>query len=266
MVIGSRKCGTTWLYENFQRDPDVSVSRKVKESGFFARADDLDFEYYEKLFPESSGKRVEVDSSLVYSDVSSSKIFAYNPQMKIALILRDPVEYAVSRYLHLVRKGQVSPEDISNIVMHDSNLKCELDYQCMLARFEVFQRLGSFLIVPYSLLAADPTSFYRTIKSHLIGKPTNEFEPELDRVNVSRWSKWSFMTRMLSRAASGARRRRFHFVVNLAKSLKIHKLLEKQMDESQIVALKESVSRAIMTGHGAAVELYRQIEKLSAVK
>jgi hypothetical protein len=266
MVVGSRKCGTTWLYENFQKDPDISVSRKVKESGFFARADDLDFEYYDKLFPESPGKRVEVDSSLVYSDVSSSKIFAYNPQMKIALILRDPIEYAVSRYLHLLRKGQVSPEELSNIVMHDDVLKRELDYRSMLTRFEMFQKLGSLLIVPYSLLATDPTKFYRTIKSHLVGKSGNQYEPKLDRVNVSRLSTWSLMTRVLSRAAIKARSRRLHFVVNFVKSLKVHKLLEKQMDVGQIVALNEGVSRAIMTGHGAAVDLYRQIEKQFVVK
>jgi hypothetical protein len=186
--------------------------------------------------------------------------------MKIALILRDPIEYAVSRYLHLLRKGQASPEDISSIVMHDDILMRELDYLSMLTRFETFQKLGSLLIVPYSHLATDPAGFYRAIKSHLIGASDNHYEPKLTRVNVSRWSKWSFATRVLSRAAIGARRRRLHVFTNLAKSLRVHKLLEKQMDESQIVTLRESVSSALMTGHGAAVDLYRQIEKQFVVK
>lgn len=261
MVVGSRKCGTTWLYENFLKDPDISVSHKVKESGFFARADDLDFDYYEKLFPETPGKRVEVDSSLIYSDVSSTKIHAYNPEMKIALILRDPVEYTVSRYLHLLRKGQASPEDISGIVLHDSVLMHELDYPSMLSRFETFRQLGSLLIVPYSYLATDPAGFYRTIKSHLIGASDSHYEPALARVNESRLSRWTFVTGMLSRAAIEARRRRLHVVVNLAKGLKVHKLFERKLDESRIGDLRESVSRALMTGHGAAVGLYRQIEK-----
>ena len=40
LVIGSRKCGTTWLYENFLADPDVCVSRKVKELPFEFTLDD----------------------------------------------------------------------------------------------------------------------------------------------------------------------------------------------------------------------------------
>src|SRR5215208_6023553 len=139
LVIGSRKCGTTWLYENFLDDPDIAVSRKVKESGFFARADDRDFSYYEGLFPESQGRRVEVDSSLVYSHTAPGKILEYNPEMKIALILRDPVEYAVSRFLHLQRKRQVSAAHIADTVTNDNVLRDELDYVSMLARFEAFQ-------------------------------------------------------------------------------------------------------------------------------
>src|SRR5919112_4357571 len=155
LVIGSRKCGTTWLYQNFLDDPDIAVSRKVKESGFFARADDHDFSYYEGLFPQSPGKRVEVDSSLVYSPTAPAKILEYNPQMKIALILRDPVDYAVSRFLHMQRKRQVSAAHIADTVKSDNVLRRELDYVSMLARFEPFRRQGSMLILPYSVLASD---------------------------------------------------------------------------------------------------------------
>lgn len=259
IVVGSRKCGTTWLYENFRSDPDIVVSHKVKESGFFARADDLDFSYYENLFPESPGTRVEVDSSLAYSDVSAGKILAYNPRMRIVLILRDPVEYAVSRYLHLLRKGQVSAAEISQAVAHDDVLIRELDYPSMLARFEAFRKLDSLLVVPYSLLASDPAGFYGTIKTHLVGADSG-FRPSPGRINVSRSSKWLLMTRALSRAANAARKRKLHFVVNLAKRLGAHKLLEKKMDDSGIAALREGVSRALAAGHGASVDLYRQVE------
>jgi hypothetical protein len=265
VVIGSRKCGTTWLYENFRNDPDLAVSREVKESGFFARADDLDYAYYERLFPVSAGTRIEVDSSLVYSDVSSRKMLAYNPCMKIALILRDPVEFAVSRYFHLLRKGQVSAAEISSLVMQDETLNSELDYPAMLARFEAFQSMGSLLTVPYRLLEVDPERFYETIKTHLVGPTNRGFRPALDRVNVSRSSKWRLMTSALSRAAVAARKRRLHSVVNLAKGLKLHKLLEKRVNVDQIAALREDVSRTLMSRHGASVDLYRQVESRFAV-
>jgi hypothetical protein len=261
LVIGSRKCGTTWLYENFLADPDVCVSRKVKESGFFARADDHDRAYYESLFPDSPGQRVEVDSSLAYSDVAPARIMAYNPQMKLVLVIRDPVEYAVSRYLHMQRKDQLSPARIPDLVANDGVLRGELDYATMLARFERFRAQGSLLVVPYSLLASDPASFYGTVKRHLLGRTGSGFRPKADRVNVSRSSRWARVRGMMSRAANAARQRRLHGVVNLAKKLGLHRLLEKPVDAGQLAALRESVAQAVAASHGASVELYRQIER-----
>jgi hypothetical protein len=261
LVIGSRKCGTTWLYENFLSDPDIAVSRKVKESGFFARPDDRDFSYYEGLFPEAPGRRVEVDSSLVYSNTAPQKIFEYNPEMKIALILRDPVEYAVSRFLHMQRKRQVSAADIVHTVTNDNVLHDELDYVSMLARFEAFRRRGSMLILPYGLLASDPVSFYRRAKLHLIGPSDSGFRPKSERVNVSRTSTWSGMSGLLSRAANSARKRRMHGLVNFAKGLTAHKRLEKQVDAREVAALRESVARAVNGQYGASVQLYGQIER-----
>jgi hypothetical protein len=261
LVIGSRKCGTTWLYENFLADPDICVSRKVKESGYFARAGEGDSAYYESLFPESTGQRVEVDSSLVYSDESPARIMAYNPQMKLVLVIRDPVEYAVSRYLHMQRKDQLPPARIPDLIASDGVLRSELDYATMLARFARFRAQGSLLVVPYSLLASDPASFYRVIKGHLVGRSGSGFQPKADRVNVSRSSSWAQVRGMLSRAANAARRRRLHGVVNLAKRIGLHRLLEKPVDARQLAALRESVSRAVITSHGASVELYRQIER-----
>lgn len=260
LVVGSRKCGTTWLYDNFLEDPDISVSRKVKESGFFARADDPDTGYYEGLFPESPGSRVEVDSSLAYSETAPAKILAYNPHMKIALILRDPVEYAVSRFVHMRRKDQLSPAGILEVVMHDSVLGSELDYPAMVARFGEFRRRGNLLLLPYSLLAADPAAFYERVKLHLIGRSESGMRPKTDRINASRSSKSSTVTGLLSRAAIAARRRRLHFVVNFAKSVGIHRLLEKPTDAGSVAAMRDSVAKAVVANHGASVELYRQIE------
>ena len=51
LVIGTRKAGTTWLYENFKLDSDFLVSEKVKESGFFSKEliQDYDIRSYTSL-------------------------------------------------------------------------------------------------------------------------------------------------------------------------------------------------------------------------
>ena len=261
VVMGSRKCGTTWLYENFKKDPDISVSRKVKESGFFACPDDTDARAYEKLYPKGRGNRVEVDSSLIYSHISARKIMGYNPAMRVALILREPVEYAVSRYIQAIRKGEISEKEISKAVVEEELLRSELDYPELVKRLEDFESKGNVLIVPYSLLQNAPSRFYFTVKSHLIGNSSECFEPSLEKINVARKGRWTVATSVLSHAAVMARRHKLHSIVNLAKAMGLHKLFEKSYDNYDIHDLKKIVSPSIVENYASSVSLYGKIER-----
>lgn len=261
LVVGSRKCGTTWLYENFKNDPELCVSRTVKESGFFARPDDRDFDYYDSLYPDSSAKRVEVDSSLVYSNASAGKIHAYRPDMNIVLILRHPVEYTVSRFSHLLRKGQLDSDNFDESILDNEILQQELDYPAMIQRFHQFERHGHFFVVPYLLLGRDPQRFYDVIKKCLIGGEIAPFKPTAGKVNAARESRWTFGTWLLSSAARHARRHRLHFAANWAKRLGIHRLLEKTTDQHRLDAMKERVSEALEEKYRLSIEIYNNIEK-----
>jgi hypothetical protein len=181
--------------------------------------------------------------------------------MKIVLILRDPIEYAVSRYLHLARKGQTSQSDISTLVREDNTLNQELDYLAMTSRFRKFQQTGNLLVIPYKILKVDPVLFYQTVKSHLIGDSKISYRPDLGRINSSRASKWKFMTKLLSGAAVKARERRLHTLVNWAKSFGFHKLIERRWDDRDILHLRELVTESVMTGHQSSVDIYNQVEK-----
>lgn len=261
VVVGSRKCGTTWLYENFKKDPGLTVSLKVKESGYFASPGVDDSAAYDSLYPTDSDNRVEVDSSLIYSDVSADKMLRHNPDMRVVLILREPVEYAVSRYVHAVRKGEICRQDIGEAVIGEALLKTELDYPKLLRRFQAIEDRGNLLSVPFSLLQRDPQRFYSEIRSHLVGISGHGFEPCTDRINVARKSKWTAASSALSRAAIMARGLKLHSIVNLAKSTRLHTLLERPYDEMDVDQLAHAVRRPIKEHYGDSVDLYHSIER-----
>lgn len=50
LVIGSRKCGTTWLYEVFRRHPEICVSAKVKQSNYWCAFFERGQDWYEAFF------------------------------------------------------------------------------------------------------------------------------------------------------------------------------------------------------------------------
>ncbi|MEQ9423715.1 MAG: sulfotransferase [Cyclobacteriaceae bacterium] len=101
LIVGAPKCGTTTLYSNLLKHPDIFLS-PIKEPHFFGS--DLSYSEfrqkankYADLFGKTDKKVVgEASTWYLYSKTAASEIRAYNPQMKIIIMLRNPVNAAFS--------------------------------------------------------------------------------------------------------------------------------------------------------------------------
>jgi hypothetical protein len=232
-VIGTRKAGTTWLYENFRKNPGVVVSDKVKESGFFTGKSNLEAGDYEALLPtDQKGYAVEVDASVCYSDQAPSAIHRYNPKMNIVLIFRSPVGYLESRHTHSLRKGELSQASAAEALAKNQWLRNELDYSGILNRFSEPDNNGQLTVLPYELLKSDPHKFYDLVLQGL-GVTNNQHQPFVNPVNVARSSAVPFLSAMFSNAAKLARKFGAHRIVNLAKSFGVHSALERELTPEQ---------------------------------
>lgn len=108
-VIGAGKAGTTWLYEVLTAHPGVVTSR-AKETMYFDEHYHRGVDWYHSLFPAAPEAQVigEVSNSyLAAAPFVAPRIAAYNPEMRLVAMLRDPVDRAFSNYLFFVRNGQV---------------------------------------------------------------------------------------------------------------------------------------------------------------
>ncbi|HVW23312.1 MAG TPA: sulfotransferase [Candidatus Saccharimonadales bacterium] len=117
LIIGAPRCGTTSLHDKLSRHPEIFMSN-IKEPHFFSS---FDFPFpeneihhvthnpdvYGRLF-EDAGNRLAGESSTYYlaDPEAPAKIKAYNPDMKLIAILRDPVDRAYSQYLQYERRGK----------------------------------------------------------------------------------------------------------------------------------------------------------------
>jgi hypothetical protein len=102
LIAGVQKGGTTALYDYLAEQPDVALSR-VKETHFFddeARDWNLpDYGAYHAQFAPPHGRPCgEATPIYVYWKRSLERICAYNPAMRLILILRDPVDRAWSHW------------------------------------------------------------------------------------------------------------------------------------------------------------------------
>jgi len=102
VIAGVQKGGTTALFDYLGDYPDVALS-DVKEVHFF---DDEtqdwaapDYGAYHAHFPSADGRPCgEATPIYSYWPNSLERIAAYNPAMKLILVLRDPVERAWSHW------------------------------------------------------------------------------------------------------------------------------------------------------------------------
>ncbi len=113
IVAGVQKAGTTALYDYLAEDPNIGLS-KVKEAHFF---DDEsvdwaapDYAPYHAQFVDGPLIRGEATPIYLYWPRSLERIAAYNPQIKIIVMLRDPVERAWSHWkMEYARGAETEP-------------------------------------------------------------------------------------------------------------------------------------------------------------
>lgn len=104
-IVGAPKSGLTALHDFLAQHPDIFMS-SVKSPYYFSF--DLphspgriaNFEAYQQLFAGAEHQRVigEATGTYLYSTVAARSIHAYNPDAKIIMILRHPVELMYSLY------------------------------------------------------------------------------------------------------------------------------------------------------------------------
>ena len=108
--IGAQKCASSWVHAALGMHPQIGVS-DPKEVDFFSYYFDRGYQWYESHFahPQDRPVRFEASPSYLYDPRTPDRVHAYDPAMKILLMLRDPIERAYSNHLHEVIKGHIGP-------------------------------------------------------------------------------------------------------------------------------------------------------------
>ena len=142
IIVGAPKAGTTSLYHYLSEHPEVFMS-EPKEVNFFSRKEieaqglyyadfkAKDMESYEQLFDGVKHEKAVGEGSVSYLFYPNTpqKIKDVLPDVKIIILLRDPVERAFSHYLMDLRLGLVDMSLESIVSGEVNNEKSRLFYQ-----------------------------------------------------------------------------------------------------------------------------------------
>lgn len=108
------RAGTTTLHHLLRQIPGISVPA-MKETNFFCfdgPQTRRGWKWYAKQFDQDGAVRCELSPRYAKRDLNpdvARQIAAANPEAKIFFIARDPVERAISQYVHCFHMGQNLP-------------------------------------------------------------------------------------------------------------------------------------------------------------
>jgi hypothetical protein len=105
--IGTSKAGSTWLFNALAGHPDVYLASN-KGLYYFDSHFDEGPEWYLDHFRAAGDKPAvgEISHSYLSSPEAAARIAEFNPDMRLLVCLREPVDRAFSDYLDLVKNGQ----------------------------------------------------------------------------------------------------------------------------------------------------------------
>ena len=112
LIIGAQKCGTTSLYQYLIQHPNI-LPAATKEVHFFDLQYARGIDWYLQQFPdraESNCKKPryqtgEASPYYFFHPLVPERVHRHFPQVKLIVLLRNPVDRAISHYYHEVRLG-----------------------------------------------------------------------------------------------------------------------------------------------------------------
>jgi hypothetical protein len=154
LIIGAMKCGTTQLFHTLATHPEVTASA-LKEPNFFVDNPNVGNwwrgpEWYASLFREVPGLRLEASTAYTkdYLDPGVAvRIRSFCPDAKLIFLFRDPVDRAISHYLHSVtEQREERPLHEALLDLKSNYVRLSLYYQQLRAYLERFPRNQMFVL------------------------------------------------------------------------------------------------------------------------
>ncbi|GAB4132126.1 MAG: sulfotransferase [Bacteroidia bacterium] len=163
MIVGAQKAGTTSLKEYLGEHPEITTHPQ-KEFAYFYDDDEYKMGYsfaFNKYFRYSSlqNKLIAKNAGLYVKEEAIARLKHHNPDCKIVLILRDPVERTFSSYNMEYNYGSISEpfSSIRNII--ENNSEGEDDW-----KFEILVGMSIYINFVRNLYRYFPKKNIRILK------------------------------------------------------------------------------------------------------
>lgn len=202
-IVGTMKGGTTILHEFLTLHPEVYAGSE-KEIHYFSLHEDEGLDWYHNHFKHLPLDKRYIDASPTYFDMAASpsipkKIHAYNPNARVIMLARDPIDRAISHFNHFRKVNnfeqvmKITPDEFFSRSIEDSIggttamdlfFSQSLNFSCYFRKAINYKNIfgDNFLAVDNAALAENPQETMDKVFRHL----------RLDPIRSKKFHQWKY--------------------------------------------------------------------------
>lgn len=212
LIVGAQRCGTTSLHRAVAKHPDVAPPMLRKGLHYFDTQYPKGFAWYRGHFPLAAPARLrraargtrpisgESSPYYMFHPLAPERIVADLPDVRLIVMVRDPVERAWSAYTHERARGFESEDFEVALRLENSRLKGEVErlladpgYISLAHRHQAYVHRGHYveqlahlrrLVGPSRLLVVDSQRFFST--------PEKEYAAAIEFLGLRPWTPQAF--------------------------------------------------------------------------
>lgn len=132
IIIGAKKCGTRALLKFIGTHPNVSAAGA--EAHFFDRFYHMGLDWYRDQMPFSTKYQITIEKTPKYlvDKQVPRRVFHMNPKIKLIVVVRNPVERAISEYVqskeNRIKKRHLTARRLAYNSLNDSTIVHRMIY------------------------------------------------------------------------------------------------------------------------------------------
>jgi hypothetical protein len=254
LVIGTKKSGTTWIYNILKSHRCIYVPKYRKEIHFFDWNYSNGMAWYSSFFPKKRFKKCtkavgEVTPNYIFDHSAKKRIHRHMPNGKFIIILRNPVDRIMSAYRYYRQRGGKNAFKTFS-KRCDRPFKMGLYSNQLKAWFKYFHR-NQFLILIFEECVSNPDETKKKIAGFL-GVDANEFaRNEKKKKNATFIVQKKGFYLMFVRLAALLRKLRLDYLIYLFKQtgfmnlFKSEKIVSQKISSDERSVLKADYSQSI---------------------
>ena len=173
IIIGAQKCGTTWLWNEIRKHPDI-FTPKQKELSYFSNQnrlksnDESSIQWYKEFFKNALPEQIKGEATPCYlfREWSAEKIHQVIADVKLIIILRQPADRAYSQW-RMMRKNKTINDKITfKECFYGDSIKSQETrergkYHKQIKRYQSYFKPAQLLILIYDELLSDYDFFLK---------------------------------------------------------------------------------------------------------